>query len=260
MNMRLYFKFFSMHLKSRMAYKKSFFFSVVGQFLASFTSFLWVVFLFDRFNVVRGYTVGECLLCAGTVALSFALAEMFFRSFDSMQNLINGAELDRLMLRPRGLIFQMICHTVEFGRIGRIAQAVMMLIYGISAADIVWTAPRMGVLMLMVLCGTALFAALFILHAAMCFFTIESIEFLNVLTYGAREYGSYPFDVYGKHVLRFCTYAVPYALIQYYPLQYLTGNTENIGYGLITLAAPLFLIPCYAVWRLGIRKYKSAGS
>ncbi len=258
--MRLYFKFFSMHLKSRMAYKKSFFFSIIGQFLTSFTSFLVVWFLFERFNEVKGYTISECLLCAGVIAISFALAEMFFRGFDSFQGIISNMQFDRMLLRPRGLIFQMMCHTVEFGRIGRIAQGAMMLAYGIAVAPVVWTADKIAVLCLMIAGGTALFGLLFILHAAVCFFTIEGIEMMNVFTYGAREYGSYPVDVYGNAVLKFCTYIIPYALIQYYPMLYLLGRTANVIYGLLPIVSLWFAIPCLALWRYGVRKYKSTGS
>lgn len=258
--MKLYLKFFSMHLKSRMAYKKSFFFSVIGQFLTSFTAFLAIWFLFERFNEVKGYTISECMLCAGVIAIAFALAEMFFRGFDSFQGVISNMQFDRMLLRPRGLIFQMLCHTIEFGRIGRILQGLLMLGYGISIAPVTWSADRILVLMLMIAGGTMLFAALFILHAAVCFFTIEGIEFMNVFTYGAREYGSYPVNVYGNAVLKFCTYGIPYALVQYYPLSYLLGRTQNIAYGLLPIAAAWFLIPCLALWKYGVKKYKSTGS
>lgn len=258
--MRLYFKFFSMHLKSRMAYRKSFFFSVVGQFMTSFTSFLAIWFLFDRFNAVRGYTISECLLCSGVILMAFSLAEMFFRGFDSMEKLIKMAQFDRLLLRPRGLIFQILCQNIEFGRIGRILQAALMLAYGIAVAPVIWTPLRIFSLFLMIACGSALFAALFILHAAVCFFTLEGIEFLNVFTYGAREYGSYPLDVYGREILSFCTYVIPYALIQYYPLQYLLGRVDGALYAFLPFFSLFFLIPCLALWRLGVRKYKSSGS
>ncbi len=258
--MKLYFKFFLIHLKSRMAYKKSFFFSVVGRFLTSFTTFLTIVFLFDRFHVVKGYTMGEVLLTSGVTLMSFALAEMFFRGFDSMQLIIKDASFDRLLLRPRSLIFQVMCQMIEFGRIGIVIQSAIMLIIGISVSGIEWTIAKGIVLFLMIPTGTLLFSTLFLLHAAVCFFTLEGIEFVNILTYGAREYGSYPFDVYGGALLKICTYIIPYALVQYYPLQYLIGRTNSIGYGLISLLAPVFFLPTYALWRYGIKKYKSAGS
>ncbi|MBQ4158152.1 MAG: ABC-2 family transporter protein [Clostridia bacterium] len=258
--MKLYFKFFLMHLKSRMAYKKSFFFSILGRFLTSFTTFLTIVFLFDRFHVVKGYTMGEVLLTSGVTLMSFALAEMFFRGFDSMQFIIKDASFDRLLLRPRSLIFQVMCQMIEFGRIGIIIQSAIMLAIGISLSGVTWTIQRVFVLILMIPTGSLLFSSLFLLHAAVCFFTLEGLEFVNILTYGAREYGSYPFDVYGNALLKICTYIIPYALTQYYPLQYLIGRTDSIWYGLVSLAAPLFFVPTYALWRLGVRKYKSAGS
>ena len=43
------------------------------------------------------------------------------------------------------------------------------------------------------------------------------------------------------------------------PLQYLLGRGQAI-YAVFPLAALLFLVPCYGAWRLGVRKYKSAGS
>ena len=258
--MKLYLKFFSMHLKSRMAYKKSFFFSVIGQFLTGFSEFLAIWFLFDRFNAVRGYTISECLLAAGVNAIAFAFAEMFFRGFDSMTNVISNMEFDRMLLRPRGLIFQMMCHTIEFGRIGKIAQGALMLAYGIVVAPVAWSWDKALVLIFMILGGTALYCTLLLLHAAVCFFTIEGIEWMNVFTYGARQYGSYPFDVYGKTVLRFCTFIIPYALVQYYPLMYLLGRTTNFAYGLLPLAAIWFAIPVSLLWRYGVSKYKSTGS
>lgn len=249
-----------MHLKSRMAYKKSFFFSVIGRFLTSFTTFLTIVFLFDRFESVKGYTLPECLLCSGIILMSFALAEMFFRGFDSMDRIVKDASFDRLLLRPRSLIFQVMCQMIEFGRIGIILQSSIMLGIGISFFPIPFTFPMVVILILMILSGTLLFGSLFLLHAAVCFFTLEGIEFINILTYGAREYGAYPLDVYGKTLLKICTYIIPYALVQYYPLMYLIGRDDNIIRGFSCLLAPLFFLPCYALWRYGVRKYKSAGS
>lgn len=258
--MKLYFKFFAMHLKSRMAYKKSFFFSIVGQFLSSFTAFLTIWFLFARFESVQGYTISECLLCSGALLMSYALAECFFRGFDTMGGVVRNAEFDRILLRPRGLVFQMLCQKIEFSRLGKLLQAILMLAYGVSVAPVTWTPYRILVLTLMILGGLVVFASLFVVYAALCFFTLEGLEFINVFTDGAREFAAYPLDIYGQKLLRFCTFIVPYALFQYYPLQYLLGRLDDPGYGLLPLLTPIFTLPCYGLWRYGVRKYKSAGS
>lgn len=79
-------------------------------------------------------------------------------------------------------------------------------------------------------------------------------------TDGAREFGKYPFGVYGKGILRFCTFVIPYALVQYYPLLYLLGRSSDRLLIFTPLAALLFLLPSYGLWRFGVHRYKSSGS
>jgi ABC-2 type transport system permease protein len=83
---------------------------------------------------------------------------------------------------------------------------------------------------------------------------------MNIFTDGGREFGRYPLSIYGDKVLRFFTYIVPLACVQYYPLLYLLGKTENSWYQFLPLAGFVFLVPCYAFWRFGVRHYKSTGS
>lgn len=112
----------------------------------------------------------------------------------------------------------------------------------------------------MVLGGTVVFACLFLLYASLCFFTLEGLEFMNIFTDGAREYGKYPVNIYGKNVLKICTYIVPFALFQYYPFLYLSGKSENVYFAFLPILGCLFLAPCYLLWRVGVRHYKSTGS
>ena len=257
--MKLYLKFFAMHLKRTMAYRRSFIFSFIGQFLVSFTSFLAIAFLMDRFRSVQGYTFGECMLCTGIITMTFSLAECFFRGFDRFPVLVKGGGFDRILLRPMRPMFLVLCENIEFARLGKLIQGVIMLIIGIVLSPVSWTLAKVCVLLFMIAGGTAVFAGLFIVYAGACFFTLEGLEFLNILTYGAREYGAYPLDVYGQGLLRFCTFVIPYALFQYYPLCWLLGHTENILYALAPLADFLFLIPCTLFWRYGISRYTSSG-
>ena len=51
--MKLYGKFFMIHLKSIMEYKTSFILTCIGQFLVSFNVFLGMYFMFRRFSNVE---------------------------------------------------------------------------------------------------------------------------------------------------------------------------------------------------------------
>lgn len=257
---RLYRHYISIVVRGMMQYKVSFLLTSLGQFLVSFNVFLGIYFLFQRFHQVRGYSYSEVLLCYAVVLMEFSLAEMWARGFDTFSGMVKSGEFDRVLVRPQGEILQVLGSRFELTRLGRMFQAVVMLVYAIGTAQIRWTAGKVFTLIFMLAGGMAVFAGLFLIYAALCFFTLDGLEFMNVLTDGAREYGKYPLDIYGKQVLQFATFIVPYSLIQYYPLQYILGRVSSPAYIFLPLLAILFLLPCYGLWRFGVRHYKSSGS
>ena len=258
--MRLYFKYFSMHLKSQMQYKISFLLTFVGQFIMSFSVFLGVYFMMARFNSIEGFTYNEVLLCFSVVLAAFSIAECFARGFDAFSAMLGNGQFDRIMLRPRNVVFQVLSTNIDFTRTGKLLQAAVMLTYAIPACGVEWNAAKIITLILMIFGGTVIFTGLFIIYAALCFFTTEGLEFINIFTDGGREFGRYPFSVYGEGILKFFTYIIPLSVFQYYPLLYILGRSDNPLYAVMPLFGFVFLIPCYILWRFGIRHYKSTGS
>ncbi|MCL1914936.1 MAG: ABC-2 family transporter protein [Eubacteriaceae bacterium] len=258
--MRLYFKFFDMHLKSQMQYKASFFLTTLGQFLVSSTTFLGINFMFSRFNIVEDFAYEQALLCFAVILMAFSIAEMLGRGFDLFPRMISNGEFDRALARPRNIIFQVLVAKMDFTRLGRLFQAILVFIYAIPNCGIIWTWDKITTLSLMIVCGSLVFFGLFLVYAAFSFFTIEGLEFMNIFTDGGKEFGRYPFSVYGKNILRFLTFVVPLALFQYYPLLYLLDREQSAFFMFIPLIGVLFLLPSYAFFRIGLRRYISTGS
>lgn len=243
-----------------MQYKVSFFLTIAGQFLASISTFLSLLFIFSRFPEIKGFTLNQVLLCFAVVQMAFSFAECFARGFDRFPSMISNGEFDRVMVRPRSAIFQIMAYKMEFARLGRFFQSLCMLIYAMIACGVFWSLSKLAVLFLMIICGSIIITGLFLVYAGLTFFTVEGLEFMNILTDGGREFGRYPFSVYGKEVLKFLTYVVPLALYQYYPLMYLLGKSDKILYGFLPPIGTLFILPCFAFWRFGLHRYKSTGS
>ena len=258
--MKLYFKFFAIHLKGQMQYKVSFLLTVIGQILTSFSAFLAIYFMMNRFHTVNGFSAKEVFLCYGVIWMCFSVAECFFRGFDSFSGIISNGEFDRIMVRPRNEMLLTLCSTIELSRVGRFLQALGVIIYSAVTSEIVWTMGKIFLLIFMICSGVALFSGLFIIYASLCFFTTEGLEFMNIFTDGGREFGAYPLSIYGKRVLKFFTYIVPMATVQYYPFMYLVGKSDNISLVFTPLAVLVFLIPCLILWKIGVKHYKSTGS
>ena len=83
---------------------------------------------------------------------------------------------------------------------------------------------------------------------------------MNIFTDGGKEFGKYPLSIYGEGILKFFTFIIPLALIQYYPLLYLLGRTDNPLYMILPVFGILFILPSYIFWRFGVKHYKSTGS
>ena len=258
--MRLYIKYMAMHMKAQMQYKLSFALTVLGQILVSFTTLLGMWFMLDRFHGVEGFTPAQVLLCFSVILMAYSLAEIFGRGFDLFPRMISNGEFDRALVRPRGLLFQVMSSQMELTRVGRVIQALAVLIYALPRAVVIWAPDKVLTLFMMIICGAVLFFCLFVVYAAFSFFTLEGLEFMNIFTDGGREFGRYPFSVYGRDALRVLTYAVPLALVQYYPLLYLLGRETGVLYMFSPLLALLFAVPAYLLWRFGLRRYKSTGS
>ena len=258
--MRLYLKYFAMNVKSQMQHKASFVMLTVGQCIVSFTTFLVVYFMFARFNTVDGFTYQQTLLCYSSMLMAFSLTEIFGRGFDVFPRMISNGEFDRALVRPRNVIFQVLASRMEFNRIGRLLQAIAVFCYAIPNSGVGWTAAKIATLCLMILCGAVVFFGLFLVYAAFSFFTIEGLEFMNILTDGGREFGRYPFSIYGRRVLTFLTFVVPLALFQYYPLLYLLDKESSAIYRFAPLLSVAFALPCCAFFYYGVHKYKSTGS
>lgn len=115
--MKLYLKYFSMQLKSILEYRKTFIISCFGQTATSIFSLLAIMFLFNKFGNVNGYTFDEVLICFAISFLGFSIAECFFRAFDQFDKMISNGEFDRALVRPRNLILQILGIKMEFFKI-----------------------------------------------------------------------------------------------------------------------------------------------
>lgn len=234
--------------------------TIIGQFLTAFTGFIGIKFLFNYMDSIGEFTYYDVILCFSIVTFSFSIGEFMGGGMATFASVLGNGEFDRALVRPQNIILQILSPRVDFTRAGLLIQAVGVLAYVIPKCDIVWNWKKIVTLILMIICGSILFFALFLFKATFSFFTIQNLDFMNIFTYGAKEYGKYPWGIYGKGVLNILTFLIPLAVVQYYPLLYLIGKRTEDYYILFPVLSLLFLLPCYLFFNFGVRNYKSTGS
>lgn len=261
----LYLRYVGASIRGQMQYRASFIMLAVGTFLSTGIEFLALWALFDRFGSLRGWGLAEIAFLYGGINVAFATAEGLARSFDTFGDLIKSGEFDRILLRPRSAALQVAGREAQLMRVGRLTQGLVVLVWAAAALGVRWTLPRIALAIASVVGGTCLFVGLFVLQATMAFWTTETLEIWNTVTYGGVETAQFPISVYRPWFRAIFTFIVPLAAVTYFPALPIMGRADVLGSPvwfrwLAPLIGVAFLAAALQVWGIGVRHYHSTGS
>ena len=202
----------------------------------------------------------EVLLCFSIINFGYSFNETFFRGVDTFEKLIINGTLDRLLLRPVNILFQVMCNEVDLVKVSRIIQSLIILIIALVNLNIVLTPSKILLLILMLVSSIVIFFGIFVLMASYCFLTVQALEVKNLFTDGGKHIAQYPIGIFNKSFIFIFTFIIPYAFINYYPLLYFLDKSDNILYYFSPLLVFIYLIPCLYSFKLGLKRYSSTGS
>ncbi|WP_045233463.1 ABC transporter permease [Deinococcus pimensis] len=254
-------------VRSQLRYRASFVMDVLAVMVTSGAEFAAVGLVFASFDRVGGWRLGEVAFLYGLVELSFGLMDLVFGGFDPdfMGAAVRRGELDKLLLRPAPLALQVFGSEFQLRRLGKVLVGTLIFALAVSLAGIDWTPAKVLYLPLVVLGMIMFFGGLFVIGGTITFWTVESVQAMNVLTYGGLTLMSYPMTVYTASLRRLFTYVVPAAFLNYYPALYFLGRPDPFGLpGFAPFLAPLVgaftLAAAFVFWRFGLRHYGSTGT
>lgn len=257
---KIYISNMILQLKSQLEYKVSFFLTFLSQIGVFFTQYFLIIALFDKFCNIKGFTLYEVLLCFSIINFGFSFNETFFKGIDKFEKYIIDGSLDRLLLRPRNILFQVMYSEMDFIKTSRIIQSLIIFFISISKVNIEINIINIILIIMMFLSSIILFFGLFLLMASYCFITIHGLEIKNVLTDGGKHTAQYPIGIFKKGFVFVFTFIIPYASVNYYPLLYLLNKTNKVIYIFSPMLVFIYLIPCLYSFKLGLKHYSSVGS
>ncbi len=254
-------------LKSQLQYPIAFWFELLGAGFITTVEFGTLALILQRFEEIGGWTLGEVAFLYGMVEVAFGTMDMLFSGFDPpvFGRRVRLGQFDQLLLRPINITLQVLGSRLEVRRIGRILQGIVIFGAAVIVTDLRWTIPKLLYLPWAWFGLIAFFGGLFIVGATITFWTVESIEVINILTYGGNEMMSYPMSIYPDWMRRFFTFIIPAIFLNYYPALYFLDKADPFGLpAWASFLAPLVglgtLKLALLFWRLGIRNYQSTGS
>ena len=264
--LRLYGHYVAASLRAQFAYPGTLALMSAGQFLVTVIEFAGVWALFKRFGTIAGWRLGDVALFYGFVSIVFSIGDAVTRGFDIFgSTFVKTGGFDRLLLRPRTTVLQLLGYELRLTRIGRLAQGILVFAIGARLTGFAASPQAAAILIWAAAGGVALFSGLFVFQATWSFWTVESLEAMNVLTYGGEAAAEYPLNVYARWFRDLLTFVVPIGCVTYLPMLAAMGRADPLGSpawaGLVTPAAGFaFLGVSLFAWRFGLRHYASSGS
>ena len=263
--LKLYTRYISISMCAQMEYRVSFLMQTLAHFLVTAFEFVTVWALFQRFDSILGWSFYEIAVFYGMISIAFSINDSLTRGFDLFGRLIRTGEFDRYLLRPRSTVLQILGYEFTMKRVGRFSQGVAVLLIGTTHLQVIWTPGKIFLILWSIFGASCLFMGLIIIQATLAFWTTETLEIMNTLTYGGIETAQYPLTIYLPWFRKFFTFVVPLACVNYFPVLLILERPDPLGTTplfqyIAPVAGILFLLAGLLFWNIGLRYYSSTGS
>lgn len=254
-----------MWLRASMAYRTSFWLTTVGNGVTSALDFVVIAIMFTHTSALGGWTLPQVAFLYGTSGMTLGLADLAVGSLDQLGQRVRDGSVDTVLVRPAGALAQLSADRFALRRVGRVAQSALVLAWAVSRLHLDWTAGRLLVTLMLLVCGGVIFGSVFVAGGAFQFIATDAAEVQNSVTYGGSTMLQYPPTIYARDLVRGVVYGVPLAFVNWLPAMYVLGLPDTLGLpGWFRFASPAAALLCASAaalaWRAALRSYRSTGS
>ena len=252
-------------IRSVTSYRASFVVELLSNVGSTGLDIVTVLVLFQAGRVVGGFTLAEAVLIVSLSACGFAMADFTVGNIDQLKTYVRTGRLDAVLVRPLSTLGQLVLMDLPLRKGLRLLLGATVLVLALRVNHIGWTPGRVVLVLVTPLAGAVFFGAIFVMSASLAFWWVESGEIGSSFTYGGRDFTSYPVPLYGGWFRAVFAYGLGFGFVAYQPALALLGRTDPLGLPpvagyLSPLVALVAAGVAAAVWRTGIRHYRSTGS
>jgi len=262
---KLYLSYTKMFLKARMEYRFSFFSGLFANFYCYFITYTTFWVITRQFDTVRGWNFEEMTILYGLNLITYAIAGTFFwYTVFHLDKEITTGNLDIYLIRPMGLVKQLICKRFGDTFIGQILITLIFMVVAIVKLSYKLTLFSYIYLILAVIGGILIQAGAMVILGSLSFWILRSGELANTIYYDIRSFTIYPLSIFPSFIRIILTYILPWAIISYYPSLIILHKVQTLEEFLLGILSPvigiLFFLLSLFVFNRGLRRYSGSGS
>jgi len=227
------------------------------QFIVGFATIRFVVL---EFGSINGWDGGQLAFLYGISVLSHALSMIFFVQGWFMGYFVIDGEFDRYLTRPMSVIYQFFFTQINIFGVTDLVPGLIVFIYGCSKVSFVWSLRNVLMLLALLAGATLIRGGIYIIIGTTSFFTRSINDFGGYTQEIFDKTTMYPLSMYPESVQFLLTYIIPIGWVSFYPVSGLLGK-DFYAAPLVTLLIGILVISvAAAVFRMGLKRYESAGN
>ncbi len=263
---RLFFKFSQLNLRSMLEYKFDRFLLAFAVFCREMISIVVMFLILTRFIRIKGWEMNEMFFLYSFLFLSYSLFIFLFTGIRDFDDMVYTGELDRYLLRPTGLMFQIVSSRVDYcATVGHGAVGIILFLKTAGSVGIDWNATSITYYISALIGGAIIQASIFMLSSCFSFWAVKTINLRNLIFFNSRRFAGYPISFYPGIIQNLLIFVVPFAFVSYFPAQFFLRKPDiNMfwnGYLYLTpVVGALMFVLVYSLWRYGLRSYSSTGN
>ena len=246
-------------------YRTSFVLFLLGQFVVALSDFAAIAVIFTAVDDLAGWSGPEVAFLYAMSGVAFGLGDLFISPVEWTARHIKAGTFDQFLIRPVGALWQLLATEFAPRRLGRIAQPLVVLVISLTLVEVDWGPDEVALIAVTVVSSAAIFGSLWVITSSLAFWTVETQELANSVTYGGDFLTDYPIDVLAGWLRRLAIFVVPLASVCYLPAVRLFGKPMPDGLPRAAawsgpFVAVALVLLARGVWGLAIRHYRSTGS
>ncbi len=235
-------------------------------FLREATGIIVIYFTLLKFDNLNGWNLQELLFLYSLLFLTYGILIIFFTGLRDLGRTIRTGNFDRFLLRPRGVLFQIIFVNADwFAAVGHGGLGIVLFCISAGKVGITWNAVNIIYYLFAVAGGVLIQGAIFLFLATLNIYLLQTDTLKELLYWNMRKFAGYPISVFHKVIQACMIYVVPMAFVNYFPAQFLLRKPDMQQYPeifmyLTPLVGVLLYLMMYGFWRVSLRFYKSSGN
>ena len=253
-------------MKAWFQYRSNALLSSLTVFLREATGIVVIYFTLLKFGTLGGWNIYEMLFLFSLLFLTYGIMIIFFTGLRDFGKTVRDGGFDRFILRPRGLLFQLIFTNADwFAAVGHGGLGIALFLISAGRVGIQWNAVNILYYLFTVMGGVLIQGAIFLLLAALNIYLLETNSLKELFYWNMRKFAGYPISIFLNAIQVCMIYVVPFAFVNYFPAQYLLRKPDMAQYPQLYLyitpiVGIVMYLAAYGFWKYSLKFYKSSGN